>query len=154
MFIKVARWNWRDFKNTCKAITLWTQDIYWTYIRRSEDVQDVFWTSYVLCLRNSCKKNWITCNVLNSPFLSGGNKCPKKRLRVEVSNFLWLGEVIIKTLTYNFEWLPCVMKISRTLFFFVISELWIRKVITFQNKSNHLPKKQNFRLCDSISFGF
>ena len=25
--------------------TLWTQDVSWTYIRRSEDVQDVFWTS-------------------------------------------------------------------------------------------------------------
>ena len=24
-----------------------TQDVNWTYIRRSEDVQDVFWTSYV-----------------------------------------------------------------------------------------------------------
>ena len=33
-----------------------TQDVNWTYIRRSEDVLDVFWTSYVrsiyvLCLR-------------------------------------------------------------------------------------------------------
>ena len=25
----------------------WTQDVNWTYIRCSEDVQDVFWTSYV-----------------------------------------------------------------------------------------------------------
>ena len=25
----------------------WTQDVNWTYIRRSEDFQDVFWTSYV-----------------------------------------------------------------------------------------------------------
>ena len=27
--------------------TPWTQDVNWTYIRRSEDVEDVFWTSYV-----------------------------------------------------------------------------------------------------------
>ena len=36
--------------------TPWAQDVNWTYIKRSEDVQDVFWTSYVrsiyvLCLR-------------------------------------------------------------------------------------------------------
>ena len=36
--------------------SLQTQGVNWTYIRRSEDVQDVFWTScvrsiYVLCLR-------------------------------------------------------------------------------------------------------
>ena len=30
--------------------TPWTQDVNWTYIRRSEDVQDVFWTSYVLSI--------------------------------------------------------------------------------------------------------
>ena len=34
----------------------WTQDLNWTYIRRSEDGLDVFWTSYthsvhVMCLR-------------------------------------------------------------------------------------------------------
>ena len=29
------------------ALTPQTQDVNWTYIRRSEDVLDVFWTSYV-----------------------------------------------------------------------------------------------------------
>ena len=38
-----------------------TQDVNWTYIRRWEDVLDVFWTSYVrsiyvLCLRRLCLK--------------------------------------------------------------------------------------------------
>ena len=38
-------------------LTPWTQDVNWTYIRRSEDVLDVCWTSYirsiyVLCLRD------------------------------------------------------------------------------------------------------
>ena len=28
-----------------KVISPWTQDVNWTYIRRSEDVQDVIWTS-------------------------------------------------------------------------------------------------------------
>ena len=42
-----------DFK-----LTLWTQDVNWTYTRRSEDVLDFFWTSYVrsiyvLCLRET-----------------------------------------------------------------------------------------------------
>ena len=39
-----------------KNPTPYTQDVNWTYIRRSEDVQDVFWTSsersiYILYLR-------------------------------------------------------------------------------------------------------
>ena len=53
--------------------TSWTQDVNWTYIRRSQDVHDVFWTSYVhsiyaLCpvgiddekasTRHSCKKRF------------------------------------------------------------------------------------------------
>ena len=32
---------------TVCVITPQTQDVNWTYIRRSENVQDVFWTSYV-----------------------------------------------------------------------------------------------------------
>ena len=43
---------------TTKPRTQWTQDVNWTYIRRSEDVQDVFWTSYVrsiyVCLFGLC----------------------------------------------------------------------------------------------------
>ena len=40
-----------------KHISPKTQDVNWTYIRRSENVQDVIWTSYVrsiyvLCLRD------------------------------------------------------------------------------------------------------
>ena len=34
--------------------TPWTQDVNWTYIRRSEDVQDVFWTSYVRSIYVLC----------------------------------------------------------------------------------------------------
>ena len=41
--------------------TRWTQDVNWAYIRRSEDVLHVFWTSYVrliyvLCLRGNCQR--------------------------------------------------------------------------------------------------
>ena len=43
-------------KFTGKDLSPETQDVKWKYIRRSEDVQDVFWTSYVrssyvVCLR-------------------------------------------------------------------------------------------------------
>ena len=42
--------------------TPWTQDVNWTYIRRSADVQDVFWKSYVrsiyiLCPGGNLQKN-------------------------------------------------------------------------------------------------
>ena len=46
----------------------WTQDVNWTYERRSEDVLDVFWTSYahsiyVLCLeRHPTKMGKIISN--------------------------------------------------------------------------------------------
>ena len=41
----------------------WTQDVNWTYIRRSEDVHGVFWTShirsiYVLCPGGICWKKF------------------------------------------------------------------------------------------------
>ena len=35
-------------------VTPWTQDVNRTYIRRSEDVQDVFWTSYVRSIYVLC----------------------------------------------------------------------------------------------------
>ena len=46
-----------------KMTTPQTQDVNWTYIRRSEDVQDVFWTPYVrliyvLCLRGGNHSQW------------------------------------------------------------------------------------------------
>ena len=38
-----------------KYVTLpQTQDVHWTYIRRSEDVQDVFWTPYVRSIYVLC----------------------------------------------------------------------------------------------------
>ena len=49
-----------------------TQDVNWTYIRRSEDVLDVFWTSYVrsiyvLCLwgKEETSLTWIACYSLS-----------------------------------------------------------------------------------------
>ena len=45
--------TWRNFYyQICiisihKGITLWAQDVNWTYIRHSKEVQDVFWTLYV-----------------------------------------------------------------------------------------------------------
>ena len=45
-----------------RIVTPQTQDINWTYIGRSEDILDVFWTSYVrsiyvLCLRGGFNDN-------------------------------------------------------------------------------------------------
>ena len=47
--------------------TPWTQDLNWTYISRSENVLDVFWTSYVssiYVLYPLCKlmqRHWVKC---------------------------------------------------------------------------------------------
>ena len=35
-------------------ISPWTQDVNWTYIRRSEDTLDVFWTSYIRLIYILC----------------------------------------------------------------------------------------------------
>ena len=57
------------------------KDVNWTYIRRSEDVQDVFWTSYVhsiyvLCLLVNLYSELKTC-ILHP--LKGNNKGPKTK---------------------------------------------------------------------------
>ena len=50
-----------------KVTTPWEQDVSWTYIRRSEDFLDVFWTSYVRSVYLLCPVWWnssqlsITC---------------------------------------------------------------------------------------------
>ena len=41
-----------------KIISPWTQDVNWTYIRRSEDVKDVFWTSYIRSVYVLCPWEW------------------------------------------------------------------------------------------------
>ena len=50
------------FIDLIQRYTYWTQDVNWTYIRRSEDVVNAFWTSYirsiyVLCL-GRCFSFW------------------------------------------------------------------------------------------------
>ena len=40
--------------NASLTITPQTQDVSWTYIRRSEDVPDVFWTSYIRSIYVQC----------------------------------------------------------------------------------------------------
>ena len=45
--------------------TSWTQDTNWTYIRHSEHIKDVFWTSfvrsiYVLCLMDRLRFNFMS----------------------------------------------------------------------------------------------
>ena len=65
----------KDNQNIAKVesnillVTPQTQDANWTYIRRSEDVRDVFWTSnarsiYVLCLRGRSmhQRKWMVFN--------------------------------------------------------------------------------------------
>ena len=62
--VSVKHLRWTVFSKLVKSVSLihlsWTfskiQDVNWTYIRRSGDVQDVFWmfnvrSIYVLCLR-------------------------------------------------------------------------------------------------------
>ena len=39
----IWQWKWQSNLPT----TPWAQDVNWTYMRRSEDVQDFFWASYV-----------------------------------------------------------------------------------------------------------
>ena len=41
-------------KLTGKHLSPWTQGVNWTYIRRSEDVQDIFWTPYVRSIYVLC----------------------------------------------------------------------------------------------------
>ena len=36
-------------------LTQSSQDVNWTYIRRSEDIQDVFWTSYMRSVYVLCR---------------------------------------------------------------------------------------------------
>ena len=45
--------HWNTFK-ICLFDQPWTQDVNWTYIRRSEDVLDFFWTSYVRLIYVLC----------------------------------------------------------------------------------------------------
>ena len=65
-------WN-RLYSRQVKAIfrynlcvpTSWTQDTNWTYIRHSEHIKDVFWTSfvrsiYVLCLMDRLRFNFMS----------------------------------------------------------------------------------------------
>ena len=39
-----------------------TQDVNWTHIGRSEDVLDVFWTSYVRSIYVLCRLGWLFIN--------------------------------------------------------------------------------------------
>ena len=39
-------------------ISPWTQNVNWTYIKRSKDVQNVFWTPYVRWIYVLCLQDW------------------------------------------------------------------------------------------------
>ena len=70
---------------TATSYSPWTQDVNWMYIRRSKDVQDIFWTSYIrstyvlcpiviparICNKSAliCKKLGPICNKMSSPDL-------------------------------------------------------------------------------------
>ena len=103
-----AKWHFpRDtwlFK-LLKASPL-TQDVNWTYIRRLEDVQDVFWTShvrsvYVLCLRGYWGSTEIRVGVISwdgveqsakqfNPFSSKASYwTPWKHKKQRFSNVFW-----------------------------------------------------------------
>ena len=48
-----------------KAPSPWTQDINWTYIRRLQDILDLFWTSYVRSIYDLCPEveNIMFCDI-------------------------------------------------------------------------------------------
>ena len=57
IYCKVNYWR-KDLSLFCCSgnnVSPWTQDVNWTYKRRSKDVQDVFWTSYVLSVYTLCR---------------------------------------------------------------------------------------------------
>ena len=43
----------------CIWVTPWAQDVNWTYIKRSEDAQGVFWKSYVRSIYVVCPRGMI-----------------------------------------------------------------------------------------------
>ena len=51
---KNLRWNHLQKQLMVFATTPWTQDVNWTYTRRSEDALDVFLTSYVRSIYILC----------------------------------------------------------------------------------------------------
>ena len=54
--------EWIDFRVNWKLVlwmSPWAQDVNWTYIRRSEDAMDIFWTSYVRSIYVLCPGGWM-----------------------------------------------------------------------------------------------
>ena len=56
MLIQLLNHSQIDKKSPKNNLTPQTQDVNWTYIRRSEDIQNVFWTSYVHSIYVLCGK--------------------------------------------------------------------------------------------------
>ena len=54
---------WKSVKRNKHTPPPWTQDVNSMYIRRSEDVQDVWWTSYVRSIYVLSRKDNISNNV-------------------------------------------------------------------------------------------
>ena len=74
-----------DMMNIDLSVTPWTQDVIWTNIRHSEDVLDVFWTSYLrsicfLCLRGKILKE------KHDSYMTGFSELAT-RTRAQSSNF-------------------------------------------------------------------
>ena len=50
----VLKYEQETHSEPSQTSTPWTQDANWTYVRRSEDVLDVFWKSYVRSIYVLC----------------------------------------------------------------------------------------------------
>ena len=48
-------------------LTPWAQDVNWTYVRLSEDVLDIFWTSYIHSIYVLCPGGMIVIIILYQP---------------------------------------------------------------------------------------
>ena len=55
-FLHYCAYFFRCWFKVSRVFTNWTQGINWTNIRRSEDVQNLFWTSYVRSIHVLCPR--------------------------------------------------------------------------------------------------
>ena len=69
-----------------KISRVFVQDVSWTFTRRSEDTQDVFWTSYVRSVYVLCPGRWYNDNPF-FPDNHGSSRYSKKKLIIS-DNYL------------------------------------------------------------------
>ena len=86
-YVHICRWQIQYCSHSPQA-----QDVNWTYIRRWEDVQDVFWTLYVRSVYVLFLQGWEIWSVQNLEFTTfeGNNKYKSKIIfRNKILNLRW-----------------------------------------------------------------